>query len=413
MRQTVRRLLPLCLGLGAGLDNDKCSAPSDLGCFTDPYRAPDGNSLRVLNRSVGASDTQTRESCVRLCCQAGFGAGDLAGVENGTRCFCGHDMGPYPIPAKTAGPCDVACGGDHSQTCGCADGIQILGISSCPSSLEVMPADLQKCGADGCTMCPPEDTCCVGKSPDPYRVPGGYGCAPPNSSGTPGCAGGGVFPGGCCCAPGPALVSTTKPNVLIVGDSISAGYLADVRRGLLPYANTQHGPDNSGGGNADGVGYGALCMPYFLRTPRHELPRWDVVAFNFGLHDGTDSNASYAAGLEIVTETVIRDTAPSAKLVYFLTTIPGGSHSVPGEPVSPGDRRVLELNELAATVMAKHGVTVVDLYAAMEKCGETCKDCKPHCSAAGYQWLADNAIVPAIKKALGVKDQVGKDQLII
>jgi hypothetical protein len=75
------------------------------------------------------------------------------------------------------------------------------------------------------------------------------------------------------------------PNVLIVGDSVSAGYISYVRdafngssngftvgeerfNGNLPAANVQHGPDNSGGGNADGVGYGLLCTKYFVRTPQ-------------------------------------------------------------------------------------------------------------------------------------------------
>ena len=64
---------------------------------------------------------------------------------------------------------------------------------------------------------------------------------------------------------------------------------------------------------------------------------------------------------------------------------------MPGEPVSPGDKRVLELNEIASAVMAKHNVPVVDLYKAMRECGEPCYPCKPHCGAAGYQYLASHA----------------------
>ena len=80
-------------------------------------------------------------------------------------------------------------------------------------------------------------------------------------------------------------------------------------------------------------------------------------------------------------------------------------------------------------VMKARKITVVDLYAAMTACGNvtcgTCSQrlmftiatgirlcnytilcaggagsCKPHCGAAGYNYLVDNAIVPAIKKAL-------------
>ena len=73
---------------------------------------------------------------------------------------------------------------------------------------------------------------------------------------------------------------------------MSAGYTPYVRSSLAPSAvSVQHGPDNAGGGNADGVGYGKLCTRYFVRTPEHELPPWDVITFNYGLHDGDDSNA--------------------------------------------------------------------------------------------------------------------------
>jgi hypothetical protein len=37
-----------------------------------------------------------------------------------------------------------------------------------------------------------------------------------------------------------------------------------------------------------------------------------------------------------------------SRLIYFQTTIPGGANSVPGEPVSPDDQKVLELNEIAS-----------------------------------------------------------------
>ena len=194
------------------------------------------------------------------------------------------------------------------------------------------------------------------------------------------------------------MISATQPNVLIIGDSVSAGYISTVRAGLKGIANTQHGPDNAGGGNADSVTYGQLCIPYFIRTPLYQLPVWDVITFNFGLHDAAETNATYEEGLTVVTNRLQFDT--KAKLIYLMTTIPGGAHSVPGEPISPSDKRVLELNEIAAVVMKQHNVTTVDLYAAMKACGEPCYSCKPHFGAAGYNYLSSHAIVPAIKKAL-------------
>ena len=178
---------------------------------------------------------------------------------------------------------------------------------------------------------------------------------------------------------GVQVVSLTQPNVLIIGDSVSAGYIPYVSSAFKGVANVQHGPDNAGGGNADGVNYGALCTPYFVRTPLHDLPPWDVITFNYGLHDGTDTNASYTTGLTSIADQLVqtaKDAAPpgrkAARLVYFQTTIPGGANSVPGEPVSPSDKRVQQLNVIAGTIMAARNITVVDLYATMVKCASSC-----------------------------------------
>ena len=54
---------------------------------------------------------------------------------------------------------------------------------------------------------------------------------------------------------------TTLPNVLIIGDSVSDGYTSYVRSGLNTTANVGHGPDNSGGGCADGVLYASEISP--------------------------------------------------------------------------------------------------------------------------------------------------------
>ena len=127
---------------------------------------------------------------------------------------------------------------------------------------------------------------------------------------------------------------------------------------------------------------------------------------NYGLHDGSDSNATYLANMESISDQLVEtakaaNPAKPSRLIYFQTTIPGGANSVPGEPVSPNDQKVLELNEIAAGVMAKRNITVVDLYATMTACGNvTCGACKPHCGTSGYTYLVENAIVPAIKKAL-------------
>lgn len=190
------------------------------------------------------------------------------------------------------------------------------------------------------------------------------------------------------------------PNVLVIGDSVSAGYTPFLRSALGATANVQHGPDNAGGGNADGSGYGVLCMPYFTRTPTYTLPKWKVITFNFGLHDGGTSLANYTANMENITTTLVAIAKETgATLIYVTTTIPGGS----AEPTTaPDNIKVQQLNVAALSVIAKaaHPITVLDLYATMKACGAACATCKPHCEPTGYQYLVTNGLAPAVKKAL-------------
>eukprot|EP00040_Diaphanoeca_grandis_P010557 m.54100 g.54100 ORF g.54100 m.54100 type:complete len:420 (-) comp21866_c0_seq1:347-1606(-) len=404
----------MTISVSAG-DPGKCLAPAALGCYVDPYPSPVGQ-LPVLNfTAVKNSKNMSLDVCVAMCCAAGYTAGSLAGLENGGDCHCGPSLGPYPVPEGVG--CTTACTGNPTTACGGPNRIQVYSFWSCPApsrpsflkSIEARssePEQVQQC-ASGCTSCPAGDTCCIGKNPDPYSVPGGYGCSPPHSQNTTGCASGGISDVGCCCGPGPGLVSSMLHNVLLVGDSVTAGYLPYVQAALQATANVQIGPDNSGGGHADGSNYGRLCMPYFVRTPQYVLPSWDVITFNFGLHDGAVTNDTYITNMNNVTEYLIATakatasgTKKAARLIYFLTTIPGGSNSVPGEPVSPSDKRVIELNAIATTIMNANNIPVVDLYATMTACGDACKACQPHCGPAGYKYLVENAIEPAIKKAL-------------
>eukprot|EP00729_Bicosta_minor_P018466 gene18466-12268_t len=136
-----------------------CMAPSFQGCFTDPYKNPHPAHvpyLNVLNQKVSGDDpNMTPDNCVALCCSAGYDVGSLSGVENGTDCYCDDGLGP----------------------------------------------------------CPVGDSCCSGHLPDAYKVPGGFGCAPPGPKIGDACAEGGRMANGlCCCGPGPTTISATKKN---------------------------------------------------------------------------------------------------------------------------------------------------------------------------------------------------------
>lgn len=92
-----------------------------------------------------------------------------------------------------------------------------------------------------------------------------------------------------CCAPGPAQeVSSTLQNVLIIGDSVSDQYTPSVAALLKETALVQHAPW-VGGGSANDVANGLFNLQNcrWLRPalrPDEVIP-WDLVTFNFGLHD--------------------------------------------------------------------------------------------------------------------------------
>merc|ERR1712039_253676 len=134
-----------------------------------------------------------------------------------------------------------------------------------------------------------------------------------------------------------------------------------------------------------------------------------------GLHDGPLGNATipgqaglpdvYAAQLEKITQMLI-EKEPQAKLLFALTS--------PSLCSAAGDGSVVNLNNQAATIMNKYKIPTINLHnAVVGECGppnpaSACWGIKgcfcPHCSAGkegqGYDWLANNTIVPGIRTLL-------------
>ena len=137
-----------------------------------------------------------------------------------------------------------------------------------------------------------------------------------------------------CCAPGPALpISATLKNVLIIGDSVSDQYTPSVAQKLASSALVQHSPW-VGGGSANDVANGLFNLKYcrWLRTalrPDQAVP-WDLVTFNFGLHDLQNvfpaSLAVYTATLANVTDLLL---ASGAKKIMYIATTPFEADELP------------------------------------------------------------------------------------
>ena len=184
-----------------------------------------------------------------------------------------------------------------------------------------------------------------------------------------------------CCKPGPPLPpSPTLKNVLIIGDSVSIGYTSyaspNVPELLSDVALAQHGPWDVSDGGAGTTGNGVACLDNWLVTQAQAPVTWDLITFNFGLHDLDNATAAESEYMEQLVNITTRLQATGAKLLYITTT--------PYMPLRLLNNTVVEdLNAIANVVMAARGVPVLDLYTLVtDHCGavpyEDCDWCRKH-----------------------------------
>jgi GDSL-like Lipase/Acylhydrolase family len=192
------------------------------------------------------------------------------------------------------------------------------------------------------------------------------------------------------------------PRVLVIGDSISIGYTLPLREALQGKANV-HRPAANCGPSSRGV----ESIDQWLGDGK-----WDVIHFNFGLHDvryfddqakATDagkghrqvSDSDYEKNLELL---VIRMKKTGAKLIFATTTPvpPGSAGRIQGEEK--------KYNEIALRVMQKNGVTLDDLYSFCQpRLAEIqLPNNNVHFKPEGYKQLADQ-VAASILKSLSSK----------
>ena len=148
------------------------------------------------------------------------------------------------------------------------------------------------------------------------------------------------------------------PHVLLIGDSISMGYTVPVRDLLKGKANLHRIPAN-GGSTKDGLEKLGAWLG---------AEKWDVIHFNWGLHDlkhwkdgKLDDSGPVVSTVEDyeknLRELTKRLKATGAKLIWATTTpVPEGS----GGRTAADE---LKYNEAAARVMKDAGIPTDDLHA--------------------------------------------------
>ncbi len=135
------------------------------------------------------------------------------------------------------------------------------------------------------------------------------------------------------------------PRVLLIGDSVSRGYTLAVRHALAGRVNVHRAPENCGS-TANGV----KKLDIWLGDGK-----WDVIHFNFGIHDRAAKPADYEERLETI---IARLQKTGAKLIWATTTpVPPDTKDGPAATAA-----IVEKNAIAARVMQKHAIAMDDLF---------------------------------------------------
>jgi hypothetical protein len=198
-------------------------------------------------------------------------------------------------------------------------------------------------------------------------------------------------------AENPAYVQITDdpalPRVLLIGDSISIGYTLPLREALKGKANLHRPATNCGPSNR-----GVDNIKDWLKTGGSD--KWDVIQFNFGLHDirhFSDPENKKAVGAteghrQVLEEqyeknlrTIVAELKKTgAKLIWRNTTpVPEGANGrVPGDEV--------RYNSIAKKIMDENQIPIDDMYSfCLPKLKEIQRKADVHFTEEGSKILAD------------------------
>lgn len=196
-------------------------------------------------------------------------------------------------------------------------------------------------------------------------------------------------------------VNRGKPRVLLLGDSISIGYDKPVRQMMRGKAAVfRPMRDNKRPENCGGTLLGVQRIDTWLKA---EGGKWDVIHFNFGLHDlkrvdpKTKKNSnnpkhphqSVPARYERQLRTIVKKLrATGASLVFATTTpVPKGVRPYRGieDPV--------QYNEIAKRVMKENKIPIDDLFTfANARLAEIQQPRNVHFSPKGSRALAGEVV---------------------
>ena len=161
------------------------------------------------------------------------------------------------------------------------------------------------------------------------------------------------------------------PRVILIGDSVSRGYTVATRKALAGKANVHRAPAN--------------CGPTATALKKLDVwlgkGNWDIIHFNFGIHDRRTPPADYEARLETIIERLKKT---GATLIWASTTpVPADWKEGPSIKTA-----IEERNVIAEQVMKKHGIKIDDLFTFITpRLSETQNPGDVHFKEKGYDLL--------------------------
>jgi arylsulfatase A-like enzyme len=187
------------------------------------------------------------------------------------------------------------------------------------------------------------------------------------------------------------------PRVMLIGDSVSMGYTLPTRELLKGKANVHRPPRN-----CSSTGNGLNYLKSWLGDKK-----WDVIHFNFGLHDAKLPPEGVRHAPPEVYEKNLREfvkqmKATGAKLIFATTTpVPNGGNLRPTRRFGSVD----QYNAVALKVMKEMDVAIDDLNAAIAPYVATKQRANDvHFSDEGSALLA-KSVAASIVTALGLPVQ--------
>jgi hypothetical protein len=198
----------------------------------------------------------------------------------------------------------------------------------------------------------------------------------------------------------PPEVNESLPNVLLLGDSISIGYMLDVRKQLSGQANVWRPAANCGPTTR-----GLESLEKWIGDRK-----WDLIHFNFGLHDlkfmgpggqnladPTAQGSHYQVPIEQyranLTKIAKRLKATGATVIWCETTpVPKGAKGR-----IPGDAK--QYNKVAAQVMEQVGEIQINHLYDFARTEAEQKKANVHYTPAGSAKLAEQ-VTKTIQAAL-------------